>query len=98
MGKYLMLWDLNPALVPADPKERATGWSILMQMVKQDMQDGILKDWGSFLAEGSGYGVMEGTEVEVLKRCQRYTPFVAFETHPVASVSQVEQMIASLSS
>jgi len=97
MAKYLILWDLNPALVPTDPKERSAGWGMLMQMVRRDMQDGVLKDWGSFLAEGSGYCVMEGTEVEILKRCQQYTPFVAFETHPVASVSQVEEMLASLS-
>ena len=34
MGKYLMLWRLDPARIPVDPKERGAGWSVLMEMVK----------------------------------------------------------------
>jgi len=37
MGKYLLLWDLDPARMPVDPKERAAGWSALMAMVEKDL-------------------------------------------------------------
>jgi hypothetical protein len=98
MGKYLLLWQLDPARVPVNPKERASGWSGLMAMVKKDLEKGISKDWGAFVGEGKGYAIAEGTEAEVSIMTQQYTPYVHFETHPIMSVSQVEDMLKALGS
>ena len=97
MGRYLLMWQLDPARVPVDPKERGAGWAGLMGMVKKDMEKGITKDWGAFVGEGSGYCVVEGTETEISVMVQQYSPIVHFKTHPVMSVSQVEEMIGTLS-
>jgi len=97
MGKYLMIWDLNQALVPVDPKERGAAFELLIGMVKQDIEKGISKDWGNFVGEGSGYCIVEGTEVEINKVVQQYAPYVRFKTHPIVSVAQVEEVIKSLS-
>ena len=97
MGKYLMIWELNLALIPVDPKERGGGYELLMAMVKQDIERGLTKDWGNFVGEGSGYSVVEGSEVEINKMVQLYSPYVRFKTHPVASVEQVDEVIKSMS-
>ena len=96
MGKYLLLWQLDPARVPVDPKQRATGWSALMAMVKKDLEKGISKDWGAFVGEGRGYAIAEGSETEVSMMTQQYNPYVHFETHPIMSVSQVGDMLKAL--
>ena len=96
MGKYLMIWDLNLALTPVDPKERAAGYELLMAMVKQDVEKGLSKDWGNFVGEGSGYCIVEGSEVEVNKMVQQYAPYVRFKTHPVVSMEQVDEVIKSM--
>ncbi len=96
MGRYLLLWKINPARVPVDPKERGAGWSGLMGMIKNDMEKGITKDWGAFTGEGRGYTLVEGTETEISIMVQQYSPFVRFETHPVMSVNQVEEMLGAL--
>ena len=98
MGKYLLLWEVDPTKVPISPQERGTAWAGLMSMVKQDMEKGISKDWGAFVGELSGYSIAEGTELEVMAMRQQYVPFVSFTAHPIASVSQVEEMIKALSS
>ena len=97
MGKYLMIWELNLELTPVDPKERAAGYELLIGMVEQDIEKGITKDWGNFVGEGSGYSVVEGTEVDINKMVQQYAPYVRFKTHPVASLDQVEEVIKSMS-
>ena len=97
MEKYLMLWELNLALTPTDPKERGAGYELLLGMVKQDIEKGVLKDWGSFTGEGSGYSVVEGTKVEIGKFVQQYTPYVIFKTHPVTSLDQVNETVEALS-
>jgi hypothetical protein len=96
MGKYLLLWQLDPARVPVKPKERASGWSALMAMVKKDLEKGISKDWGAFIGEEKGYSIAEGSETEVSIMTQQYTPYVQFETHPIMSAKHVEDMLKAL--
>lgn len=96
MGKYLMLWEIDTTKIPLSPKERGAGWDLLMGMVKQDIKKGLNKDWGAFVGEINGYAVLEGTEVEIMNALQQYVPFVHFKVHPVASVSQVDEMIKAL--
>ena len=96
MAKYLLLQEIDTTKIPVSPKERGAGWKALMEMVKQDIKRGFTKDWGSFVGELSGYAVDEGTEVEVMNALQQYTPFVHFKVHPIASVSQVDEMIKAL--
>ena len=59
MGKYLVLWEIDPTKIPIDPKERGEGWGMLMAMVRQDFEKGILKDWGAFVGESNGYAVSD---------------------------------------
>ncbi len=96
MGKYLSLWEIDRTKIPMDPKERGIGFDMLMEMVKQDMKKGITKDWGAFVGEFHGYSILEGTEVEIMNQVQKYTPFVYFKVHPIASVAQAEEMIKAL--
>jgi len=96
MGKYLLLWEIDATKVPVSPKERGTGWNVLMEMVKQDIKKGLIKDWGTFIGELSGYAVEEGSELEVMNAVQQYTPFVHFKVYPIGSVSQVDEMIKAL--
>jgi hypothetical protein len=96
MGKYLLVWRLDPSRVPVDPKERARAWSGLMAMVKKDLEKGISKDWGAFIGESSGYAIAEGSETEVSIMTQQYSPYVAFETHPIMSASQIGDMLKAL--
>lgn len=97
MGRYLALWEIDRSRVPVSSQERAAGWSALMNMVKEDMKKGIVKDWGAFVGEINGYSIAEGSEVEIGKMNVRYAPFVHFKTYPITSLRDVEQVIKSLS-
>lgn len=98
MRRYLLLWSLNQNLVPVDPKERAAGWGFLLDMVKQDLQKGVAKDWGSFPGENKGYCILEGNPLDVMKMTQQYSPYVGFEVHPVASVEDVGELLTHMAS
>jgi hypothetical protein len=96
MGKYLMFWELNRSLIPIDPQERGQGFALLMSVVQQDIEKGLTKDWGCFVGEGNGYCVVEGSEVDIAKMVQQYSPYCEFSTHPVASLDQMNEVIQSL--
>ena len=55
MAKYHLYWRLNEARIPVDAKERGDAWGLMMALIKQDMENGVLKDWGAFTSEGRGY-------------------------------------------
>jgi hypothetical protein len=96
MEKYLLLWEFDRTKIPVDPKERGVGFNMLMEVITQDIKKGILKDWGLFVGQHHGYSVVQGTEVEVIKASQRYTPFVYFAAHPIASVNHAGEMMKVL--
>ena len=96
MARYLLLWEVDQTKIPINPKERGAGWAALMNMVRQDREKGITKDWGAFVGESKGYAVNEGSELEVMKALQQYVPFVRFQVYPIASESLVNEMIKGL--
>ena len=93
MGKYLYLWEIDRTKIPVDAKERGVGFSMLMEMVKEDIKKGITKDWGAYIGEYKGYSVVEGAAVDVINQLERFSPFVIFKVHPIASVANVGEMI-----
>lgn len=93
MAKYLLNWRLDPARVPVDAKERSAGWGMLLGMIKKDAERGILKDWGAFPSEGRGYSIVEGSQLEVMQMTEQYVPYVHFDTHPVSSVDEIDQLL-----
>lgn len=96
MGRYLVLWEVDKTRMPVDPKERGSGWKTLMDMVKKDLKEGSMKDWGKFVGEANGYTIFEGTELEVDIHIQQWVPFVHFRVYPIASVTQTDQMIEAM--
>jgi len=96
MAKYLVLWEADNSRLPVDPKERATGWKALMDLVKKDIEDGVTKDWGLFVGENRGYAIFEGNEVEIGIRLQQYVPFIIFKGYAVAGVSKVDKVHKAL--
>ena len=57
----------------------------------------LLKDWGEFTSKGQRYCIVERTNVEVMTMTEQYVPYVLFETKPVSSVGEVNELIAHLS-
>jgi hypothetical protein len=47
-------------------------------MVRQDIENGITKDWVSFVGETQGNSILEGAEIEVMKSLQQCVPFYIF--------------------
>jgi len=97
MDNYLALWEVDRTRIPADRKERGSGWAELMALVRQHLEQGVFTSWGAFLAEESGYLLCKGTELEVMNALQQYVPFVRFRVHALASEEQVNDMIKTLS-
>jgi hypothetical protein len=87
---------LDHSKIPIDPKERGAAWKMFMELVKNDLENGPVVDWGAFVGESKGYVIHEGSELEIAVTLQQYVPFVTFKTHPVETVSQIDELVAAL--
>jgi len=97
MGKYLVLWEVDKSRLPISPKERGAGWGVLMKAVGESLKEGgITESWGAFVGELRGYAVWDASELEILIEAQKYVPWVTFETHPIATIEQVNEMIKAI--
>ncbi|MBI4596725.1 MAG: hypothetical protein HY730_10200 [Candidatus Tectomicrobia bacterium] len=96
MAKYLLMWEVDKNKIAVGPKERGTGWMALLDMTKQDIDKGIIKEWGAIVGEVNGYCVVEGNEIEIGSFVQRYVPFVFFKAYPAASFNQVVEIVKNL--
>jgi hypothetical protein len=67
-----------------------------MAMVENDLEKGTMQDWGAFPGENRGYLIFEGSNLELMKMTGQYTPYVAFETHPVANVLEVKDFLKTM--
>jgi len=97
MARYHLYWRLDATRVPVDARERGDAWALMMALVKQDMENGVVKDWGAFTSEGQGYCIVDGTNVEIMKITEQYVPYVLFEAKPVSSVKEVNELLVHLS-
>lgn len=98
MAKYLILWEVDANRIPVDMKERAAAWSVMTDMVKQDIADGGTVDWGAFVGEMRGYTVSEGENLVAMSTSlQRFVPWLNLTVHQVMTLEEVTEAIKAIS-
>ena len=89
MPKYYVKWEMKPQMTPAAPEETFKLLLSLLEMTKQDMQAGQVKDWGVVPAESCGYSIVEAqSELDFATNSLKWMPYVNFEVKPVLTVDQ----------
>jgi len=86
--KFFIYWEVASTFVPGTPEERAKLWLTLSEMVKADLEAGIIKDWGIRVGELSGYGICEMSEEDLNNLLMKWLPYIKFEVNPVITIDQ----------
>lgn len=93
MPKFYVRWQLNPIMVPANPQERVKLWLSMLEMVKANLNAGVLKDWGMCSDASGGYGFSELSEVDLYTALPKWMSYVNFDVKPVLNVDQAIESI-----
>ena len=96
MTKYLILWQFNPALLQLTGEERVKLLIKLSEMIKENIKNGIIKDWGMSPDESIGYIISEQTEKELYAALLPFVSYISFKVHPMLSVNEVLEEIKNL--
>ena len=91
MAKYLVIWETNPTQTATNPEEAAKILSGARDWVQQNIDKGVLKDWGAYLTVSKGYGVWECSPVDLYKEVQKFTPYITCEINEVLSINELPQ-------
>lgn len=93
MSKFLIKWQLNPLMTPADPEERAKLWLSMLEMVKAELNSGESIDWGEYCDASGGYSISEGNDADLFTGVLRWMPYIIFDVKPVLTVDQVMESV-----
>jgi hypothetical protein len=96
MSKFLILWESVPGYMPADPKQRGELMGKMMEMTKQALDKGEIKDWGMFAGGNAGYAISEGNEADAFRGAMQFAPYVKFTVQPVLSLKQCADVMKSM--
>ena len=88
MTKFFIKWWVNVDKLPNTPQEAGKLHLQMLEMVKADMSDTRLKDWGQFSNGACGYCIAEMSEQDIFSIMLKYMPVIGFELSPVLSVDQ----------
>ena len=95
MTKYLVTWKTVNARQPEDTEARVKQSLKFMEMTRDALKSGALKDYGITPDGGKGYAIFEGTETAGALMAQMFTPFFEFEETPVLTADQWVEVLKS---
>jgi hypothetical protein len=97
MTKFLTLWEADRTRIPDSREEQLQYYTMLQNMIKEDMKNGKTLEFGTFVGRFEGYFIREGTEQEIHMELSKYAKFMNFKTYPFLEISQEEEMLKALS-
>lgn len=95
MAKYFLSWAIVRERMADDPATIAAGWKMLAAQVRANLESGTTKAWGAFPGNLSGYSIIEGTEMDVMRFTMQYAPFVSFDVRPMVDIGEVEEFLSA---
>ncbi len=103
MSKYFVKWTMNPLDIPKNPEERMKAWQLAVQMVKDGMKSGIVKDWGMTTDLSEGYSILEAAnDTDIAAYIGMWIPILNLAAKPILTVDQtaetLQKMMASMAS
>ena len=96
MGRHIILWEADESKIPVDAAERQAGWQMATEWIRQNMEDGLVKDWGAFMGQTNGFSIAEGTDDAIINFTAKFSPFFRFKVIPISSIDQVEAVIKNI--
>ncbi len=96
MPKYVTFWEIDTSRMTADPAERVTTMTRLIEGVKQMQKNYPGGDWGAFLGENTGFSVSNGSWQDMVKITQAFAPYVKFKVYQALSIEEVEGAFKSM--
>ena len=96
MARYMVLWEVEASRIPEDPKTKKALLLGFQEMVKKQLKEGIVKEWGAFVGERSGYIITEGKAVSLHTIAEGWVPFVKFTTKEIMTIDEVNKATKAL--
>jgi hypothetical protein len=96
MARYMMLWEVDASRTPEDAKTKKAQLLGFQELVKKQFKEGVIKEWGAFAGEMSGYTITEGKAVNLHTITMSWVPFVKFTTKEVMTIDEVNKATKAL--
>jgi hypothetical protein len=92
----MALFEVDASRTPDDAKARKAQWLGAQELVAKKLKEGVLKEWGGFAGEMSGYIIVEGSAVDLHAITALWVPMVKFTTKEILTIDEVNKVTKAL--
>lgn len=96
MGRFLVIWEINNPRLSENPQEQVAYIKASMQGVQAGIDAGMIKEWGAFVGGEKGFGIYEGSAVEVAAFLQQFSPWASDKVYPFITLDEVGAMLDAM--
>ena len=96
MAKYMVLWEAETSKTPEDAKAKKAQWQDFDELVRKQLKEGIIKEWGMFAGEMHGYLIVEGSAVNLHTLTGTWVPFIKFTIRELMTIDEVIKAVKAL--
>ena len=96
MAKYMVLYEVDTSRTPEDAKKKKAQWLGMLESAARQLKEGVVKDWGGFAGEMSGYVIFEGSAVDLNAYTTMWVPFCRVKVREIMTVNEVIKSIKAL--
>jgi len=89
MSKYMVLYEVDTSRTPEDAKTKKVHWLGMLESAARQLKEGVIKDWGGFPGEMSGYVIFEGSAVDLHTYASMWVPFCRVKTKEILTLDEV---------
>ncbi len=96
MARYMVLWEVDASRISDDAKARKAQFLAGQELVMQKIKEGVIKEWGAFAGELSGYSIMEGSAKDLHALNALWLPLVKFTTKEALTIEVVNKLTKAM--
>ncbi len=96
MARFYLQWEIDNNKATEDRAELKKRYQAFVAVIKKQLADGQLKEYGAFAGESTGYAIVEGTAKDVHALVTIYSPYVTFTPHSPLSIDEVAEVIEGM--
>jgi vacuolar-type H+-ATPase subunit E/Vma4 len=96
LANWIRMLKKRSSKIPEDPKTKKSLLLGFQELVKKQLKEGIVKEWGAFAGEMTGYIITEGKAVGLHAITAGWVPFVKFTTKEIMTIDEVNKATKAL--
>jgi len=95
MTRYFVYWKSVNSRIPEDRDAKIKQSIGFLQIIKEALKSGPIKEFGVRPDDVEGYAIFEGSEIDMARMATMFVPNFEYEVYPILSADEMMEVLKS---